>query len=189
LHPSAPRFLERSPAALTLAIRAALLLNRRYRHAALVAPNDVRHRICVTGERTNARLELRHNWPNKRPRRSRGGRILRSGRRRLRSAARYACSTQSATEKRTPIHDAEPLTRAMPSGFLTHGQRLGIQRSYGRSTTIRYTAVIPSYSCRDRCIAEDARPVPLTALSKCSRRFRQKPSDSRPTRVNPRANP
>src|SRR5215470_9161029 len=32
--------------------------------------------------------------------------------------------------------------------------------SYGRSSTIRSTAAIPSYSCRDRCGAEDARPVP-----------------------------
>jgi hypothetical protein len=36
--------------------------------------------------------------------------------------------------------------------------------SYGRSTTIGSTAVTPSYSCRDRCGAEDAHPVPRAAL-------------------------
>src|SRR5262249_32629911 len=41
--------------------------------------------------------------------------------------------------------------------------------SYGRSTTICCTAVKPSYSCRDRCVTEDDRHVPLSAVSMCSK--------------------
>ena len=50
----------------------------------------------------------------------------------------------------------------------------------------RYMAVIPSYSCRDRCGAEGARPVPIRDLSTCSKAQAYSIISSRPI---PRASP
>ena len=52
-------------------------------------------------------------------------------------------------------------TRARPPGPL--------RVNYGRSTAFKFTAVVPSQSCRGCCAAVEGKRVPLTVLSRCNR--------------------